>query len=194
MPLATTVLLLASAAIARMLRPPTRVVGRLHDQGARCAELHPRRNPDAAGATASRPTHRRPAAGGQPAGQATPARVAVPLTAAAVGWIDRRPVWFVRPTARSDRYRWRVRALIAAFMLAVLAVYAVAGFTDVAGLPQLQQLGVHLTVTLVALTLLRIGLHLALLHEAHDPMTGEPVLSALRASRSRYGVLPGMRG
>jgi len=57
-----------------------------------------------------------------------------------------------------------------------LAVYAVVGLADVAGLPQLAQLGIHLAVTLLAVLILRIGLHLALLHEAHDPPTGEPLL------------------
>ena len=177
MPLATTVLLLASAAIARMLRPPTResldgfMIGALGALSFTAAATLTRLAPQLPARLIART---RPL--DSLLVEATLRGVAVPLTAAAVGGLIGAAVWFVRPTARSDRYRWRVRALIAAFMLAVLAVYAVAGFTDVAGLPQLQQLGVHLTVTLVALTLLRIGLHLALLHEAHDPMTGEPVL------------------
>jgi rRNA maturation endonuclease Nob1 len=35
---------------------------------------------------------------------------------------------------------------------------------------------VHLAVTLLAVLVLRIGLHLALPHEAHDPIMSEPLL------------------
>jgi len=100
----------------------------------------------------------------------------VPLTAASVGGLIGAAVWFTRPANTSHRHRRIVRAVIALFALTVLAVYAVVGLTDVAGLPQFAQLGVHLAVAVVSVLALRIGLHLALLHEAHDPITEEPLL------------------
>ena len=45
------------------------------------------------------------------------------------------------------------------------------------GMPQLRMLAVHLVMTAVVLVLLRIGLQLALIHEAHDPVEQhEPIL------------------
>ena len=59
----------------------------------------------------------------------------------------------------------------------VIAVYAGLGLVDVARFPQWLQLALHLTLTGLALFALRIGLHLALLHEAQDEIrTDEPIL------------------
>ena len=59
----------------------------------------------------------------------------------------------------------------------MVAVYAGLGLVDVSHIPQWLQLVIHLSVSMVALLLLRIGLHLALLHEEHDEIhSDEPVL------------------
>ena len=58
-----------------------------------------------------------------------------------------------------------------------LIVYAALGLIDVARVPQILQLVVHLAVAAIALLALRVGLHLALLHEAHDEIhSDEPML------------------
>jgi hypothetical protein len=70
-----------------------------------------------------------------------------------------------------------VRAALAGFATAVVAVYAVLGLVDVSHIPQWLQLIIHLSVSVVAILLLRTGIHLALLHEEHDEIhSDEPVL------------------
>ncbi len=103
--------------------------------------------------------------------------LAVPLTAAAVGGLVGAALWFTRPASKADRHTGYIRAVLALFAAAVIAVYAALGLVDVAGIPQALQLVIHLSVAVVALLLLRIGLHLALLHEAHDEIhSDEPLL------------------
>ena len=61
--------------------------------------------------------------------------------------------------------------------VAVIAVFLGLGLIDVAHFPQVLMLALYLVLALVALFLLRIGLHLALLHEAHDEIhSDEPLL------------------
>ena len=104
--------------------------------------------------------------------------LAVPVTAAAVGGLIGAALWFTRPASKADNtpatsvQRWPL------FAAAVMAVYAALGLVDVAATSHSAlQLVVHLTVAFVALLLLRIGLHLALLHEAHDEIhSDEPLL------------------
>jgi hypothetical protein len=63
------------------------------------------------------------------------------------------------------------------FAVAVLVVYLGLGLIDVAHFPQVLMLVLYLALALVALLLLRVGLHLALLHEAHDEIqSDEPLL------------------
>jgi hypothetical protein len=103
--------------------------------------------------------------------------VAVPLTAVAVGGLIGATLWFTRPASKVHQHPEYVRAALASFGAAVVAVYAALGLVDVAVLPQWLQLTIHLSVAAVALLLLRIGLHLALLHEAHDEIhSDEPLL------------------
>lgn len=103
--------------------------------------------------------------------------IAVPLTAAAVGGLIGVALWFSRPPSKAHQHPGVVRAALAFFAAAVVAVYSALGLVDVAGMPQILQLGVHLAVAVVAILLLRIGLHLALLHEDHDEiLSDEPLL------------------
>jgi hypothetical protein len=103
--------------------------------------------------------------------------VAAPLTAAAVGGLIGAALWFVRPESKKDQRPGVVRALLVGFAVAVLAVYVGLGLIDVAHFPQVLMLVLYLLVALVALYLLRLGLHLALLHEAHDEIrSDEPLL------------------
>ncbi|HKV21547.1 MAG TPA: zinc ribbon domain-containing protein, partial [Mycobacterium sp.] len=103
--------------------------------------------------------------------------IAVPLTAAAVGGLIGAALWFTRPPSKAHQHPGYVRAALAGFAAAVVGVYALLGLVDVTHIPQWLQLVIHLTVSLVALLMLRIGLHLALLHEEHDEIySDEPVL------------------
>ncbi|MGH3674136.1 MAG: zinc ribbon domain-containing protein [Mycobacterium sp.] len=103
--------------------------------------------------------------------------LAVPLTAVAVGGLIGAALWFSRPPSKAHQHPGYVRAVLAGFAAAVVAVYTALGLVDVARVPQALQLTIHLAVAVVALLLLRIGLHLALLHEAHDEIhSDEPLL------------------
>ena len=103
--------------------------------------------------------------------------VAVPLTAAAVGGLIGTALWFTRPANKKEQHRNYVRIALTVIALAVMAMYAAVGLVDVARFPQMWQLAVHLVVTALALLALRIGLQLALLHEAHDEiLSDEPLL------------------
>ncbi|GAB7071855.1 zinc ribbon domain-containing protein [Mycobacterium hodleri] len=103
--------------------------------------------------------------------------VAVPLTAAAVGGLIGTALWFTRPENKKHQHRNYVRLAVAVFALVVLVLYAGLGLVDVARMPQLLQLALHLGVAATALLALRVGLHLALLHEAHDEiLSDQPLL------------------
>jgi len=100
--------------------------------------------------------------------------VAAPLTAAAVGGLIGAALWFHRPPNEAHRHPGYVRMILA---MAVLAIYAGLGLADVARLPQLLHLALYLVITVVALITLRLGLQVALLHEAQDEiLSDEPML------------------
>ena len=103
--------------------------------------------------------------------------IAVPLTAACVGGLLGAALWFTRPANRKHQGRNYIRLILASMAIAVIGMYAALGLVDVARVPQLLQLAVHLTIAALALLALRVGLHLALLHEAHDEAhDDEPIL------------------
>ncbi|MCV7282045.1 zinc ribbon domain-containing protein [Mycolicibacterium flavescens] len=103
--------------------------------------------------------------------------IAVPLTAAAAGGLIGAALWFTRPASKRDQHPGAVRAVLVGFAVAVLVVYLSLGLIDVARFPQVPMLVLYLLLATVALLLLRIGLHLALLHEAHDEiLSDEPLL------------------
>lgn len=103
--------------------------------------------------------------------------IAMPLTAAAVGGLIGTALWFTRPPTKVDKNRGFVRGTLIAIALVVMVVYAGLGLLDVARFPQWLQLAGHLTLAALALFALRVGLHLALLHEAQDEIrTDEPIL------------------
>ena len=103
--------------------------------------------------------------------------IAMPLTAAAVGGLIGTALWFTRPPTKVGRNRVFVGGTLIVIALVVIAVYAGLGLVDVARFPQWVQLALHLTLTGLALLALRIGLHLALLHEVQDEIRiDEPIL------------------
>ncbi|KWX69068.1 hypothetical protein [Mycobacterium sp. NAZ190054] len=103
--------------------------------------------------------------------------IAMPLTAAAVGGLIGTALWFTRPPTKAQDHRSFVRAVLVLIAVVVVVIYASLGLVDVARLPQFAQLALHLMLTGIALSALRVGLHLALLHEAQDWLdAGEPML------------------
>jgi hypothetical protein len=103
--------------------------------------------------------------------------IAVPLTSACVGGLIGAALWFTRPENKKEKGRKYVRLVLISLALILIAMYAGLGLIDVARVPQLLQLAVHLTIAAIAVMALRVGLHLALLHEAHDEVhEDEPIL------------------
>ncbi|CAN5724578.1 hypothetical protein BH09ACT8_BH09ACT8_13340 [soil metagenome] len=103
--------------------------------------------------------------------------VAMPLTAAAAGGLVGAALWFKRPPSKADQRPGLVRGILLLFGVVVLVVYASLGLVDVVNMPQIWQLACHLVVAVLALLVLRIGLHLALLNEAHDEIhSDQPIL------------------
>jgi len=102
--------------------------------------------------------------------------VAVPLTAASVGGLIGAALWFTRPPTKAHQHPGVVRLILVLFGVVMVAVYLGVGLMDVARIPQIILLVLHLAVAMLALLALRIGLQLALLHEAHDPIIGKPLL------------------
>ncbi len=103
--------------------------------------------------------------------------IAIPLITAAAGGLIGAAMWFTRPASKKDQHPGMVRLVLVALAAAILAVYLSLGLIDVARVPQVLMLGLYLALALVALLVLRVGLHLALLHEAHDDIqSDEPLL------------------
>ncbi|BBW99402.1 hypothetical protein BST36_12000 [Mycolicibacterium moriokaense] len=103
--------------------------------------------------------------------------VAVPLIAAAAGGLIGAALWFTRPESKKDQHPGMVRLVLVGLASAILAVYLALGLVDVARFPQVLMLVLYLLLAVVAVLVLRVGLHLALLHEAHDEIqSDEPLL------------------
>lgn len=101
--------------------------------------------------------------------------IAMPLTAAAAGGLIGLMLWF-RPGQRADLYPQRVHRALLIFTGVVVVLYTAIWVVDAARLPKLPQLLLHLGLTVLAVLAARIGMQLALLHEAPDPLTGGPIL------------------
>lgn len=101
--------------------------------------------------------------------------VAVPVTAGACGGLIGIALWF-RPGTQSRARRWRVRAALLFFTLLVAGLYSAIWIMEAARLPQMVQLLLHAFLAFVALLALRVAIQMALLREAHDAPTGQPIL------------------
>ena len=176
-PLGGVILMLMPAVIVRLLRPPTRealdgfMIGALGALSFTAAATLTRLAPQfGTGVVSRRPMDSLIVEAGIRG-------VAVPLTAAAAGGLIGAALWFKRPPSKEKQRPGVVRALLVSFGVAVLAVYLGLGLIDVAHFPQVLMLALYLALALVALFLLRVGLQLALLHEAHDEIqSDEPLL------------------
>jgi hypothetical protein len=176
-PLGGVILMLMPAVIVRILRPPTRealdgfMIGALGALTFTAAATLTRLAPQfGSGVVSKRPMESLLVEAGIRG-------VAVPLTAAAAGGLIGAALWFTRPPSKEEQHPGLVRALLVSFAVAVLALYLGLGLIDVAHFPQVLMLVLYLALAIVALFLLRVGLHLALLHEAHDEiLSDEPLL------------------
>jgi hypothetical protein len=176
-PLGGVILMLMPVVIVRLLRPPTRealdgfMIGALGSLMFTAAATLTRLAPQfGTGVVSKRPMDSLIVEAGIRG-------VAVPLTAAAAGGLIGAALWFKRPPSKEKQHPGVVRALLVSFAVAVLAVYLGLGLVDVSHFPQVWMLVLYLAVALLALFLLRVGLHLALLHEAHDEIqSDEPLL------------------
>jgi hypothetical protein len=167
-PAGSAVLMVLPAVVVRLLRPASResldgfVIGALSAiafvASATLARLAPQ--------FATGPTAQDRAVSGLLA-EAGIQGVAMPLTAAAAGGLVGAALWFTRP-AGIDR-RPAVVLLVASFLV-VLGLFVVLGLSEVAAFANGLHFGLHVLVAVVALLALRIGLQVALLHEAHDEM------------------------
>ncbi|MGB8403114.1 MAG: zinc ribbon domain-containing protein [Mycobacterium sp.] len=105
--------------------------------------------------------------------------LATPITFAAVGGLVGAALWFTRPPTKTQTHRGYLRLILSLIAVTVAVIFALLGMVGVSQMRQLVQLALYLSLALVALLALRIGLHLALLHEAHDEMhMDQPLLCA----------------
>ncbi len=101
--------------------------------------------------------------------------VAMSLTAAAAGGMIGATLWFKRPDP-AHQHEGQALARPLPAIVAVFVAYVILGVTDASPVPETWQLVIHLVVALLMTVALRLVLHMALLREAHDPITREPLL------------------
>ena len=98
--------------------------------------------------------------------------IVIPLTSAAFGGIAGLALWFTRHRTGGTRRR----PILVAALLTVAGVAGGTGLAEAADLGPARQLLVHLVLTIVVLTVLRILVHLALLHRAGDGLPAGPTV------------------
>jgi hypothetical protein len=96
--------------------------------------------------------------------------LALPVTAAAAGGLFGVALWFARPAGESRR---PALLLLASSLAVVVVVYAALGALDMAAVANGFHVGLHVVVATTMLLALRVGVQVALLHEAHDEMHPE---------------------
>lgn len=175
-PLGGVVLMLLPAVVVRVIRPPSResldgfMIGALGALSFSAAATLTRLAPQfSSGVVSKRPMESLLVEAGIRG-------LAAPLIAAAAGGLIGAALWFTRPPSKRNQRPGVVRAVLIGFAVAVLVVFVALGLIDVAHFPQLLMLMLYLALTVAALFLLRLGLHLALLHEAHDEIRAEEPL------------------
>ncbi len=149
-PVGSMLLMLVPVVVVRLLRPPTResmdgfMIGALGALAFTAAATLTRLAPQFATGMVARA---RPVS--SLIVEAGIRGIAVPLTAACVGGLIGAALWFTRPPSKVHQHANFVRVALAGFAAAVLAVYAALGLVDVAHIPQILQLAIHLTVAAV---------------------------------------------
>lgn len=112
----------------------------------------------------------------------------IPLTAAVAGGMIGVALWFKGQTSNPHEHPGRIRAALYALATLVVLIHVGVAVTDIVGMEQLRMLIVHIVMTVVVLVLLRIGLQLALIHEAHDPIDQDAPLLCIHCEH----VVPDM--
>jgi hypothetical protein len=103
--------------------------------------------------------------------------VTIPLTAAVAGGMIGITLWFKGQNSNPHERPGRIRAVLLVLAIVVVLIHTGVAVSDIMGMSQLRILTVHLVMAAMVLVLLRIGLQLALIHEAHDPIDqDEPIL------------------
>ena len=101
--------------------------------------------------------------------------VAMSLTAAAAGGMVGAALWFTKPPP-AHRHPGQSLATPLPAVATVVIAYAGLGLIDFSPLSEIWQLSLHLLIAGLMTLTLRLVLHMALLREAHDPISGEPLL------------------
>lgn len=115
--------------------------------------------------------------------------IAMPLTAAAAGGLIGLMLWF-RPGQRADLYPQRVHRALLIFTGVVVVLYTAIWVVDAARLPgNFRSCCCTAGLTVLAVAA-RIGMQLALLREAPDPLTGGPILCEHCERVVGHAVLP----
>lgn len=95
-----------------------------------------------------------------------------PVTTVALGGLVGLSLWF-RPNAN---HRGRARAALTVCTICAVVIYAAVWTVDAMGLPRAVELVAGLGLAVLALITVRFAVQTALLHEAPEPTTGDPVL------------------
>lgn len=102
--------------------------------------------------------------------------VATPLTALCAGALIGTALWFRRPASKLNQLAGKVRPGLVVCGVSVLVLFAALGMIDVTRMSQWIQLAAHLLLAALAVLLLRVGLQVALLHEAHDEIHADELI------------------
>ena len=97
-----------------------------------------------------------------------------PVTTVALGGLVGLSLWF-RPNA-TGRHRQRARAALTVCTILAAVFYVAVWTVDAMGLPQAVELVASLGLAVLALMTVRFAVQTALLHEASEPTTGDPIL------------------
>lgn len=103
--------------------------------------------------------------------------VVTPIVSVAAGGLFGLSLWF-RPDRRMGRNPSTARAVVSLCAVVAVGLYAAVWIIDGLALQHAVDLALKLAVSVLALLTTRAGVQTALLHEAPDPATGDPVLCA----------------
>lgn len=97
------------------------------------------------------------------------------ITATAAGGLVGISLWFTPDSSAGNESRRARRVLTICAVLAVV-LYSAVWAVDSVGLPRVLNLAVIIGIAVLALLTARAGIQIALLHEAPDPMSDDPIL------------------
>ena len=101
--------------------------------------------------------------------------VVTPLVTTAAGGLVGISLWF-QPDRRAGRDPRRARRALTGFTVLAVVFYLGIWAVDQQGFPRVVDVGLKLALSVLAVLAARGGVQIALLHEAPDPATGEPLL------------------